>query len=145
MWLVRMIIYMLINHRDVVYAQMVSCLPISTVCMCRWKRHELWTCIYYCRGHTPHCKQLLWLQLSVQWRRSCSARTSLPDYWRVWQRTDLASRITQGSVASASACSAGLSKRAALSRQSFNNVSLALAWCTLLCTRPYSSDQSWAL
>ena len=34
-----------------------------------------------CRGHTPHSKQL---QLtSVQWRRSRSAQTLLPDYWQV--------------------------------------------------------------
>ena len=87
------------------------------------------TCNYHCRGHTPHCKQLLWVQLGVQWRRSRAAQTSLLDYWQVciWQRTDLASRFTRGLVASASTCSAGLSKRTALSRQSFDNVSLALA------------------
>ena len=75
---------------------------------------------YYCWGHTLHCKQLLW--------RSRSARTSLLDYWQVWQRTDLTSCFAQGSVASASACLAGLSKGAALSRRSFNNASLAVAF-----------------
>ena len=114
---------------------MYPAVPISTVRMRRWKRHELWTCTYYCIGHTPHCKQVLWLQLSVQWRHSRSAQTSLPDYWQVWQRTDLASCFVQGSVASASVCSAGLSKHTALSRRSFDNVSLALtmAWGILLC------------
>ena len=77
-----------------------------------------------CRSHTPHSKQLA---LSVQWRRSHSARTLLPDYWQVWQRTDLASRFARGSVASTSACLAGLSKRVALSCRSFDNSSLAIA------------------
>ena len=76
-----------------------------------------------CRDHTPHSKQLLWL---LQWRRSCncSARTLVPDYWHVWQITDLASRFARGSVANTSACLAGLSKTAALLCQSFDNASL---------------------
>ena len=152
MWLVRIIIYwqyMLINRRDVIYAQ--TRLPISTVRMRRWKQHKHWTCTYFCRGRTPHCKQLLCLQLSVQWRHSCSARTSLPDYWQVWQRTDLASHFTRGSVASASAYSVGLLKYAALSRQSFRQCVSSSSYGlrhwghSSLCTRPYSSDQSWAL
>ena len=46
------------------------------------------------------------------------------------KRTELASRFGRGSVGSASACLAGLSKRAAHSQRSFNNASLAvaLAW-----------------
>ena len=88
-----------------------------------------------CRGHTPHSKQF---QLSVQWRRSRSTGTLLPDYWQVWQRTDLASHFARGSVASASACLAGFSKRTVLSRRSFDNASLAVAMArgikaTLLC------------
>ena len=79
-------------------------LSISTVRMRRWKRLQ--------RPH-PLAKQA-----SVLWQRSRSARTLLPDYWQVW--TDLASRFARGSVASASACLAGLSKCAALSRRSFD-------------------------
>ena len=103
-----------------------------------WARLPLVSCACAdgssCRGHTPwQSKQL---QLSVQRQRSRSAWTLLPDYWQVW--TDLASRFARGSVASASACLAGLSKRAALSRQTFDNASLAVAMArgikaTLLC------------
>ena len=75
------------------------------------------------RGHTPW--QNKQLQLSVQWQRSRSARMLLPDYWQIW--TDLASRFARSSVASASACLAGLSKCAELSRRSFDNASLTVA------------------
>ena len=74
-----------------------------------------------CGGHTPHSKQLLWL---LQWRHSRFAWILLLDYWQVWQRTDLASCFAQGSVAIISACLAGLSKRVALSRWSFDDASL---------------------
>ena len=133
--------YMHTKRRDIVNPQTVSCLckiTISTMLICRWKRHELWTCTNYYRGHTPHSKQRLWFQLSVQWRHSHSAWTLLPDYWSVWQWTEPASCFARGSVASASASLAGLSKCRALLRQSFDNVSLAVAMAqgitaTLLC------------
>ena len=73
------------------------------------------------------------------------------------KRTDIASRFAQGSVASASACLAGLSKCAALSRPSFDNTSLAVAMArgTLLCAHspttltnpdlePYSADLTFS-
>ena len=104
---------MLIKHRDIVHAQTVSCLGKIVPCACAdWSG---------CGGHTPQQATALWL---LQWWRSRSAQMLLPDYWQVWQRTDLASRFARGSVASTSACLAGLSKRAALSRRSFDNASL---------------------
>ena len=62
------------KHRDVVYVQIVSCLqgqdcPLVPCTCADWSG---------CRGHTPYSKQLLWLQLSVQWRRSRSAWMLLP-------------------------------------------------------------------
>ena len=57
-----------------------------------------------------------WSGLSVQWWRSRSAQTLLPDYWQVWQRTDLASCFVRGSVASASTCSTSHLKCTALRR-----------------------------
>ena len=85
--------------------------------------------------HKPHPSLQTAVQTSVQWECSRSTRTLLPDYWQVCQGTELASRFTRGSVASASACSACLLKHVMLSCWSFDNASLAssMAWGILLC------------
>ena len=77
--------------------QTVSC---STVSMRRWKRHELWTCTNYCRGHTPHSKQLA---PTIK----CAMVTFSPC-------SNIATWLLTGMIKnrpSASCCLAGLSKR----------------------------------
>ena len=109
---------MLTNHRDVVYAQ-TDCSLVP------------WTCA---DGSSMNFKPVPIIAEATPLTAS-SAWTLLPDYWQVWQRTDLASRYAWGSVASASTYSTVLSKRTALSCRLFNNAS-SMAWgskATLLC------------
>ena len=120
-----------------IHKQYSACarLPISTVRMRRRKRDEPWTCTYYCRGHTPHCKQLLWLQLSVQWQHSRSVRTSLPDYCRYdkEQISPLALLEAQCLAPAPAQQASWNTWRFHINCSTMHTASLAVAVATLLC------------
>ena len=110
-------IHMLTKHwaRDLVH---------STMRMCRWKRHKLWTCTNYCRGHTPHSKQQLALAptkcaMAIFSLYSNVATGLLTGMTKNRSHLLLRSRLGGYSV---SAGLAGLSKCTALSHRSFDNV-----------------------